>query len=262
MPQFILAIIIIYWVILAVIWVVNWAVKWIAVGAIFVWQVFLMPFFVYFAPAIITLVIIAAIFLGSWIAVKNYFASLKTHINPMGSLKRRTKYYIISMLILFLATIYLSLIVSSLVLIYRPVQLFVVHVIEYYESIFPHQEVIYQENDTFHIGDEENLTSSGWKFLPNCFTATFYVDIPIQTLTLKLEIRNSGSRSNAIFLNRNKVDLPYKKPQTKEWIKAQVVLPADKLQQNRDNQLQICSGILKANDKDDLQIRKIKLIAE
>ena len=137
MPQLFGAIIIIViavWVVAAIVWVIQWIV------AGFVWflQVFLMPFFVYFTPAVFTLIVVAAIFWGSWIAVQNYFASLTTHVNPAGALEKFTKYYIISMLTLFLAIIYLSLVLSSLVLIYQPGELFVVHVIEYYGSItFP-----------------------------------------------------------------------------------------------------------------------------
>jgi hypothetical protein len=132
-----------------------------------------------------------------------------------------------------------------------------------HQAVIYQKEVIYQENEPFHLGDEE-ITSSGWKTLHgNCFTATFYVNRPIQTLILKLDIWNSDSRSNAILLNENKVDtLPYKKPSTKKWIKTQVVLPTNQLQQNVDNQLQICSGVTTEGDKDDLQIRKIELIAK
>jgi hypothetical protein len=127
----------------------------------------------------------------------------------------------------------------------------------------PTQEVIYQENDTFHLGDEK-IASDGWKVLHgNCFTATFSVIRPIQTLTLKLDIWNSESSSNAIFLNAMEVaTLPYQKQRTKKWINTQVVLSTNKLQQNRNNKLQICSGVTTKGDKDDLQIRRIKLIAE
>jgi hypothetical protein len=121
--------------------------------------------------------------------------------------------------------------------------------------------IIYQENETFHIGDEE---IRGWQSLHgNCFTATFYVDSPIQSLTLKLDIWNSDSSSNAILLNGNQVaTLPYQDRRIKKWVKAQVDLATDILRQNRDNQLQICSGVTAEGDKDDLRIRKIRLRAE
>jgi hypothetical protein len=137
MPQIILGILIIIigvWVVAAVVWIVQW----IAACGVWVWQVILMPFFIYLTPAVVILIIAAAIFWGSWIAIQNYFLSLKTNINPAGLLEKFTRYYIISTLTMFLATIYLSLILSSLMLIYQPGELFVVHVIEYYESItFP-----------------------------------------------------------------------------------------------------------------------------
>jgi len=137
MPQLIGAILIIIiavWVVAAVVWIVQW----IAAGAVWFWQVFLMPFFVYFTPAVLMLIVTVAIFWGSMIAVKNYFASLTNNVNPAGSLENVLRYYIISMLTLFLAIIYLSLFILSLWLSYEPGQQFVDHVIEYYESIiFP-----------------------------------------------------------------------------------------------------------------------------
>jgi hypothetical protein len=122
--------------------------------------------------------------------------------------------------------------------------------------------IIYQENETFHIGDEE---IRGWQSLHgDCFTATFNVDSPfIQTLTLKLDIWNSDSSSNAILLNGNEVaSLPYQDRRIKKWVKAQVDIATDTLRHNRENQLQICSGITAEGDKDDLRIRKIRLRAE
>lgn len=122
--------------------------------------------------------------------------------------------------------------------------------------------IIYQENDTFHLGDEK---IRGWQSLHgDCFTATFYVDsFFIQTVTLKLDIWNSDSSSNAILLNGMKVaSLPYQDRRIKKWVKEQVVLPTYALQQDSDNQLQICSGVTAEGDKDDLRIRKIRLRAE
>ncbi|MEN8217140.1 MAG: hypothetical protein ABFS56_12385 [Pseudomonadota bacterium] len=122
--------------------------------------------------------------------------------------------------------------------------------------------IIYQENETFHIGDEE---IRGWQSLHgDCFTATFNVDSPfIQTLTLKLDIWNSDSSSNTILLNGMKVaSLPYQDRRIKKWVKAQVDIATDTLRHNRENQLQICSGVTTEGDKDDLRIRKILLRAE
>jgi len=123
--------------------------------------------------------------------------------------------------------------------------------------------VIYKDNNIYHIGDEE---IKGWKALhegKECYTAKFSVSSGIKTLALKLDIWNSGGNSNTVFLNNNKVStLSYQKPQTKIWNEEKIILPINKLQSNIDNKLKICSGIMKKNDKDDLQIRKIKLIAE
>jgi hypothetical protein len=123
------------------------------------------------------------------------------------------------------------------------------------------QAVIYQENETYHLGDEKIRS---WKALHGeCFTAKFYVDHPIQKLTLKLDIWGSESYSSAIFLNGMKVaTLPYQEQRTRKWIPGQVILPTNEVRPERHNQVQICSGVTKEGDKDDLQIRKIKLIAE
>jgi len=137
MPQIILAIIAIIigaWVVAAIVWIVQW----IAAYVVLIWQVFIMPFFIYLTPAVLISVVIAAIFWGSWIAIQNYFLSLKTNINPVGLIEEFTKYYVISALTLFLGIIYLSFIVSYLMLIYQSGELFFVHVINHYESItFP-----------------------------------------------------------------------------------------------------------------------------
>ncbi|TGO03079.1 hypothetical protein PN36_13105 [Candidatus Thiomargarita nelsonii] len=137
MPQIVGAIIVIFlaiWVIAAVVWVIQW----IAAGLVWVWQVFLMPFFVYLTPAVLISIVVAAIFWGSWIAVQNYFASLRTNVNPAGLSGSFTRYYIISMLTLFLAVIYLLLAIKSSLLIYHSGELFVEHVVEYYAAIiFP-----------------------------------------------------------------------------------------------------------------------------
>jgi hypothetical protein len=97
-----------------------------------------MPFFVYLTPAVFISIAVAAIFFGSWIAVQNYFVSLKTNVNPAGLSGSFTRSYFISMLTLFLAVIYLALAISSSLLIYNSGELFVVHVVEYYGAItFP-----------------------------------------------------------------------------------------------------------------------------
>jgi hypothetical protein len=124
-----------------------------------------------------------------------------------------------------------------------------------------YKTIIYKENKVFHLGDEK---ISKWKALHgDCFVTKFYVNHPIQILTLKLDIWGSESPFNAIFLNGMKVEiLPYQQQRTRKWIMDEVVLPTDALQQTEENQLKICSGILNKGDKDDLQIRKIRLQAE
>lgn len=130
-------------------------------------------------------------------------------------------------------------------------------------SFFLKKELIYQENDTFHLGDEK-ITTSGWNSLHgNCLTRTFYIKRSIETLTLKLDIWDSESHFNDIFLNGLKVaSLPYQEQQMRKWFNDKLIsLPIGKLQQGA-NQFKICSGISTGSDKDDLQIRNIRLITE
>lgn len=124
------------------------------------------------------------------------------------------------------------------------------------------QAVIYRQAETVHLGDEK-ISSSRWKSLHGeCFTTTFDVNRQVQKLTLKVDIWGSESPLNAIFLNGTKVAvLPYKERRTRKWITETVVLAMNELRSNR-NQLKICSGLIEGGDKDDLQIRKLKLIVE
>lgn len=174
MPQVIAILFIIYVVIVWVIPLVIWIIQWIAAGIVWVWQVLLMPFFVYFTPAIIILVISMAIFFGGWIAVQNYFASLRIHINPPGSLEKPIKYYIISMLTLFLVTLYLSLAISSLWLSYQPGQQFVFHLVNYYQSItFPAFQIDFPFQKT--VQNRQTIVRSNNTQIQ--FIQTYYQDI-------------------------------------------------------------------------------------
>jgi len=137
MPQVLLTLLIIYLVVIWVVPLIVFILQWITAGLVWVWQVFFLPFLIYFTPAIVILIIAVAMFWGSWIAVQNYFISVKIHVNPVG-LEKLIKYYIIYTLTTFLAVIYSSFIILFLILIYQPGELFVIHVIEYYDAIvFP-----------------------------------------------------------------------------------------------------------------------------
>ena len=137
MPQLIgaiLAIIIAAWVLAVIVWVVQWAAACVFWG----WQVILLPFIIYFSPAIIIIVAVIAVYKGSWVAAQNYFVSLRLNVNSDSFLGNFTKYYIISMLTIFLVTMYLAFAIWSTSLIYKPGELFVYHVKDYYEVIvFP-----------------------------------------------------------------------------------------------------------------------------
>jgi len=142
-------------------------IQWIWASVVWIWRVFMMPFFDDFTPAMILLLIAApGIFWGSWIVVKNYFASLKNNVHSAGSLEKLLIYSIISMHTLFLAAMYLSLVIFFLVLIYKPGQHFVVHVIERYQSIsFPVIET------NFPFGRQQTDQS------PSQFVRAYYQDI-------------------------------------------------------------------------------------
>jgi len=126
------------------------------------------------------------------------------------------------------------------------------------------QEVIYhlhKNYDTLHIGDE-NIKN--WSFLRgDCFTAMFYVARATQTLTLQFDILDSDVNSNVILLNDiNAGILPYQKTKINKWIKEKVILNTYGLRLKKDNKITICSGIHKIGDKDDLQLKNIRLIVK
>ncbi len=137
MPQIIgviLAIIVIVFIVACIVWILQW----IAACIVWPWQVIVEPFFIYFSPAAITIVIAAGLYWGSAVAVKNYFVSLKTNISLSGLMGKFTRYYIISVLTVLLIAVYSTFTVTSGLLVYEAGTLFVAQVHEHYASVkFP-----------------------------------------------------------------------------------------------------------------------------
>ena len=137
MPQLIggiIVIIIAAWIFAGIVWAIQWAVA----SFLWVWQVMLLPFFIYFSPTILIIIAVIAVYKGSWVSIKNYYFSLKSNVNSDSFLGHFIKNYIIGMLILFLSATYLAFAIWSFSMIYTPAELFVYHVKDYYEAIvFP-----------------------------------------------------------------------------------------------------------------------------
>jgi len=122
--------------------VAVWLIQWGVACLVWCYQVALMPFFVYFFPAILLTTVVIGIYLGSYISASNYFISVKKHVNPEGDLKKVLKFYIISILMLILSFIYIAFTIISCLLIYDLLFMFVNHILEYYDTIiFPAFEI-------------------------------------------------------------------------------------------------------------------------
>jgi hypothetical protein len=130
-----LAILFAIWIICEILWFI---VQFVLAGVIFLWDVLLLPFFVYFTPAVLIILALIAIYWGTWIASKNYFLSLKANIVSHGFAGKLTRKYIISVLTLFLVSMCLSLAIYSALFIRPYGEKFVSYVDEHYKSIqFP-----------------------------------------------------------------------------------------------------------------------------
>ncbi len=84
------------------------------------------------------MIAVVSVYIGSWIAVKNYYFSLKLNVNSDTFLGSFIKNYIISTQMLFLLAIYTAFAIWSFLAIYSPGEIFVYHVKDYYGMIeFP-----------------------------------------------------------------------------------------------------------------------------
>lgn len=134
MPQLIGAII----VIIVALEVLRWVIQWVWVSVIWLWEVFLMPLFVYFTPAVFMTILVTAVCWGSWIAARNYFLSLSANVQSDDLAGKYTRNYILATLTITLASIYVTFAISFAILIYIPSERFVFHVEGHYNSIeFP-----------------------------------------------------------------------------------------------------------------------------
>jgi len=132
--EFIFGIILIAVAIIIGVWIIQWA----AACVVWLYQVMLMPFFVYFLPSIILTTIVVGTYIGSYISASNYFLSIKKNVNPEGDLKKVLKYYIISIIMFILIILFIVFAIFSGILIYDLLYKFIHYIIDYYNSIkFP-----------------------------------------------------------------------------------------------------------------------------
>jgi len=127
--------------------------------------------------------------------------------------------------------------------------------------------VVYTDNRTYHLGDED-FQSRNWKSLHGeCYTAFF--DVPFSTRSLILKLQTYGAEAkNRISLNGEWVDtLPpqgLKKPN--KWTGYRSVYITLDSYIYGDDKLKICAARVKypefPGDKDDFQIRKIRIMIE
>jgi len=127
--------------------------------------------------------------------------------------------------------------------------------------------VVYTDNRTYHLGDED-FQSRKWKSLHGeCYTASF--EVPFSTRSLILKLQTYGAEAqNSILLNGDWVStLPpqgLKKPN--KWTGTRSVYIALDSSIDGYNALKICAARVKfpefSGDKDDFQIRKIRIIVK
>ncbi len=125
---------------------------------------------------------------------------------------------------------------------------------------------VYFLPSTLHLGDEDY---EGWEMLIGpCALGSFYVELPLHTLTLELETFGTESH-NTISLNSNEVAIlpPQGIGQPNEWSESRSVsLPINYLIQGK-NTFSICSELVEiepsfVGDKDDFQIRNIRIYVQ
>lgn len=123
--------------------IVNMAL-WTAAGCLWFYQVILMPFVVYLSPAFLVLSISIGVSWGSYVAARNYFVSLLKNVLPKGKLKKVVRYYVVSILLCFLVSIYSLFALYAGNLIYKPAVEFTMRVCTYYATIkFPAFEIVF-----------------------------------------------------------------------------------------------------------------------
>ena len=136
----IIGLVVLFWVVTAIVCMVQWA----AAGCLWFYQAILVPLSLYFSPAFIVLSISIGVYWGSYVAARNYFVSLKNNVVPEGKLRNIVRYYVTSILLCFLISIYSFLAVSSGILVYKPAVKYVTHVCSYYATIkFPAFNIVF-----------------------------------------------------------------------------------------------------------------------
>lgn len=118
--------------------ILRWVVQWVWAVFTWVWEILILPFFIYLTPSAFVLLFILAMVWGSWISTQNYWVSLKVNVNSEGMSGKLTQSYIITVLVLFVATLYISFVITFAMSVYEPAQTFVSHVAGHYDSVqFP-----------------------------------------------------------------------------------------------------------------------------
>ena len=128
------------WVVTCLVCMVQWA----AAGCLWFYQVILMPLFVYFSPAFLILSISIGVYWGSYVAARNYFVSLKNNVMPEGKLRNIVRFYVTSILLCFLISMYSFFAVSAGILVYEPAVKYATQVCAYYATIkFPAFDIVF-----------------------------------------------------------------------------------------------------------------------
>lgn len=134
MPQlfaFVIFVFIAVWVVAAVVWVVQW----IAATLLLIFQIVVFPLIVFVGPTLISLILIAAMSRGGYIAAANYMGALNANVETQGLAGKVTGKYIISVLSIFLIALCLFTALGSIYFLIEPILEFANFVEEHFDSI-------------------------------------------------------------------------------------------------------------------------------
>jgi hypothetical protein len=127
----ILGLVVVMYVIAAIVWVIQW----IAATAVLIYDIALMPLVVYFLPGVLAVLVTAGLFWGSGIAVHNYFSAMQSNITPQDILGSVIRYFLLIVLSLSMAAIYIPIAGYSGFFTYQAAVNFEQTVEQHYQSV-------------------------------------------------------------------------------------------------------------------------------
>lgn len=131
-------------IVIYIVAIVVWLVQWIAATAVLIYDVALLPLVVYFLPGFLAILMTTGLFWGSGIAVHNYFSAMQSNITPQDILGSVIRYFLLVLLSLFMAAIYIPITGYSGAFTYKAALNFKQAVERHYQSVqYPAFKIIF-----------------------------------------------------------------------------------------------------------------------